>query len=333
VELILKVWLFLFLVLSATLSLSAYSASPTDTPTMYKYLDDKGNVVLSTNLPPAYASKGFSIVDSYGRVIEEIPPAKTKEQIAEDRRREAVRASEQKKLDEQNKADEELLKQFTTLKDIERARENQINSIHVEIELREAAANRSRKQLEENQQMAADLERQGKAIPSIITENITDFQKRIEDANAFIADRKAQQDEVNKKFADDMARFRGLNIQRLQKVNLNRSEQLRAEQYHYNCQDLEDCAKAWQLVQLYVNKNSTTPIQVLTETLIVTQAPTKDTDISLTASKVPDKQMNYTIQLEITCNDSPDGNSVCIGDRVKEIKAGMIRFINTYRNQ
>ncbi len=293
-------------------------------------MNDKGVIVLSTNLPPKYAAKGFSIVDSYGRTLEVIPPAKTKQQIAEAKRREQIRITEQKKIDLQNKADAELLRQFTTLEDIERAKQNQIKSIDIEIEIREAAANRSRNQLEDDQKKAADYERQGKTVPKVIRENIISFQQSIEDSHQFVKKRKEKQAKINTKFENDIARFRGLNLQRLRKAGIDRKERNRLKLYQYNCKDLAECVKAWQLAQLYANQNSTTPIQAITETIIVTQPPKRNTDISLTISKVPDKEMNYSIQMQVSCNDSPDGKSLCLTYKVKSIQSGLVPFIRTY---
>ncbi len=323
----LKKW-FSFIMVVAFLSLVMGSLlAATDQPEMYKYKDSKGNWVISSNLPPKYASKGFSIVDNYGRVIEVIPPAKTREEIEADKIREAFQKAEQQKITEQIKLDRDLLRQFTTVKDLQRARNNQLQSVDVEIEIREASTKRSRTLLEKNQTDAANYERQGKPIPKIIAENIEAYLQRIANSNEFIKEREQQKQEIKKNFDSRIARFRELNQQRLRRANIDATQRKEEERYSFSCKDLSECAKAWQLAQLYVNKHSTTGILVITDTLIVTEKPVKNTDISLTFSRIPDRKNKISIHLEVYCNDSPDGTSLCLGNKVKNIKAGFVPYV------
>ena len=76
---------------------------------MYRYTDENGQVVISSTIPQEATKRGYDILGSNGRVIETIPPAPTKEEIAA---REAEK-QRQKELAEQREKDRQLLKRFS----------------------------------------------------------------------------------------------------------------------------------------------------------------------------------------------------------------------------
>ena len=161
---------------------------------MYKYKDKDGVTVIKDFLPSEVVPRGYSIVDKYGNVIEVVSRVKTKEEKAAEKLRKKQAAEEEAKIRKQLKRDNELLRQFTTKVDIVRARENQLNSIRVEIGIRASNTNRIKRQLKKYQSKAADFERRGQPVPKALEDNIEISLKQIEDSADFITEKNIEQD-------------------------------------------------------------------------------------------------------------------------------------------
>jgi hypothetical protein len=61
--------------LLATLALPAVAAN------IYKYLDENGGTVFNSYIPAEYVSKGYTILNAQGQVIQVVPRAATPEEI------------------------------------------------------------------------------------------------------------------------------------------------------------------------------------------------------------------------------------------------------------
>lgn len=88
-------------------------AAPGGAVELYRYVNDKGVVVLDRQgVPPQYIGKGYQVLNDQGRVIRTVPPAPTAEEL---RQRKAAQA--------QASSDAQLLRLYSSLEDVDRARE------------------------------------------------------------------------------------------------------------------------------------------------------------------------------------------------------------------
>jgi len=148
------------------------SVSATSGPEFYRYVDDKGNVVITQALPPTMAKRGYQVVTAQGEVLRVVKPALSDEEFA------ALKAKElNAKL--QELADKELLVRFRSISEIEIALERRRNDISYNKSLLEANIEAFQAQLAQFNERATDYERQQMDVPLTIRKSVSDAEKDI----------------------------------------------------------------------------------------------------------------------------------------------------------
>jgi hypothetical protein len=112
-------WILLAVALAGAGVAQAQSQSPKGGRTLYKWVDDQGQVHYGDHIPPEYASQESQIVNGQGVEIAHIDAQKSAEQLA---------AEEQKKLAaiETQHRDQNLLNTYVSLQEIERLRDQRL---------------------------------------------------------------------------------------------------------------------------------------------------------------------------------------------------------------
>lgn len=322
--------LTLSLLASLALSGATLAATGTGPKTLFRYKDENGVTVVNNILPPEVVSRGYSIVNKQGQVLEVVPPAKTKAELAADKQA----TQKARELEAQRKAakkrDQTLLNSFSAMDDITRARDNQLGAIDVTISVAEGNISRVKGQLESQQQKAADIERSGKAIPVPITRDIEDSLRQIKESQRFIADKRAEQDRLRQRFEADIVRFQELHAERLVRAS-ERGQSLPMGLAHgtYACQGAEQCDKVWALAQLYARENATTRLEIITDTIILTSEPKTDRDVALSISRVPGADDKEQIVVEIRCTKSEAGTAQCQSSEVAALPSGFAAYVDS----
>ncbi len=180
---------------------------------LYRYKNASGVIVLDSKIPKEYVSKGYSIIDAYGSVIEEIPPALSEEEkqklAAEEKA--ALELDRKKKL--RAKADEKLLKTFADPEDAERARDRQIETLDIQINITRGNIKRLEESLVLENQKAANMERSGSKVSEEILQSIARIENQIKKANSFILGKEQEKVDLKKVFEVDIQRLRQLKQQ------------------------------------------------------------------------------------------------------------------------
>ncbi|MES2819158.1 MAG: DUF4124 domain-containing protein [Pseudomonadota bacterium] len=160
---------------------------------LYRYTNDKGVVVLDRQgVPAQYIGKGYEVLNDQGRVVQVVPPAPSPEEM---QRILAERA--------RAKTDAQLLRLYSTVEDVERAKERKLNELDGVIGVARGNLQSLRSQQANLQNQAADHERAGRAVPehlltqidnlkgeqASVQKDIARFQQNRKDAEAsFTAD-------------------------------------------------------------------------------------------------------------------------------------------------
>lgn len=322
----------LLAVIATSLALTVHAAAqPKGGPgVLYRYVDENGSTVVKDYLPPEVVPKGYTILNTYGQTIEVVPPVKTKAELAEEKRLKAAQAAEERAKREAARRDAELMRQFTAVEDLMRARDTQLSALDVQISIRNGQNNLLTSQLEEMQRHAADYERRGQPVPSQLLKDIQESQRQIEENKKFVDGQNAEKNRIAERFKADIVRFKELQAQRL----LRKREEtgvvgVEGSTSVVFCRDNEQCRKVWQLAQIYARDNSTRSLEIVTDTLILTGKPVKETDITLAFSKVPEREQGSQVVLEVSCHNSDEGNALCAGDRVRQIVNGFESYMNS----
>ncbi|MBC9252862.1 DUF4124 domain-containing protein [Pseudomonas alcaligenes] len=160
----------------------------------YRYVNDKGVTVIDRlGVPPEFIEKGYEVVNEQGRVLRVVPPAPS---MAERKRILADKA--------QAKSDAQLLRIYTEVADVDRARDRKLAELDGVISVAQSNLGSLRTQQANLQSKAAEVERSGRPVPEHLlvqidnlrieqeglSKDILRYQKNREDAEAsFAADR------------------------------------------------------------------------------------------------------------------------------------------------
>ena len=140
---------------------------------LYRYVNDKGVTVLDRQgVPHQYIGKGYEVLNEQGRVVRVVPPAPTPEEV-----RRMLKAKEQAKSDAQ------LLRLYTSVDDVDRARNRRLAELDGLIGVTRGNLQSLRTQQDNLQRQAADHERAGRQVPEELVkqiENVKSDQRRLQ---------------------------------------------------------------------------------------------------------------------------------------------------------
>ena len=175
----------------------------------YRYTDEQGQTVLDDHVPPEHTHRGYQVLNTQGQIVEEVPPAATEEDLAE-RRRERDAEREQARL---AAWDASLLRRYSSVEDIEAARDRAIKEIEVRISILRSNLLSTKAQIEREQSRAADLERRGIAVPEELTDTLQVLKEEIDDIEQSVAARREEIEDVKADYQRDIERFEILRPQ------------------------------------------------------------------------------------------------------------------------
>ncbi|MCI0591126.1 MAG: hypothetical protein L0Y67_05930 [Gammaproteobacteria bacterium] len=165
-----------------------------------------GNVV-----PPEYSQRGHEELSTQGVVVDKQAPAKTPEELEEERRLGAIQAEEERKVKEQEIADQVLLDTFASEDDLILARDGKLAALEQVIDVTESRIQKLEKTLNEDLSMAAAMERSGKPPSEAIQKDIEEMRQQIAQNRAHIESLRNEQQAVRDVFEANLARFKELN--------------------------------------------------------------------------------------------------------------------------
>lgn len=161
-------------------------------------------------VPPEYAQKSHQELSESGMVKKETERAKTDEELAEQKRLEKIQAEKDKLAAEQKKKDAILLQTYSSVEDIERARDERVTQLEAAIKLTEARSEKINGDLDKRIQKAAAAERAGKTPSEALLKDIESLKRQIKNNNKFIEDKRAEQEVIKENHAKDIAHFKKL---------------------------------------------------------------------------------------------------------------------------
>lgn len=177
---------------------------------LYKWVDENGQVRYGDRIPPRYAKQRQETLNERGIVVETRAAAKTAEQLAEEQRQARLAAEEKRRRDEQAAKDRILLDTFTNEDEMIMTRDGKIEAVEAVIRVTHGRIDNLRQRLAQETTQAANIERAGKPVPETIRRQIAESRKQIRQNLAYIERKKAEQQDIRRKFEADIQRFREL---------------------------------------------------------------------------------------------------------------------------
>ena len=191
-------------------TLSGLTLSASVQARMKCWTNNEGIKECGDTVPPEFAQKGHQELGKGGIVREETERAKTPEEIEEAERLAKIEAEKQKQEDEKKKLDQILLQTFSTVGDIERARDERVTALEASIKLTQARSEKIQLDLDKRIQSAANEERSGNTPSEALLKDIESLKRQLKNNESFISDKRAEQEAIKKSHAEDIARFKKL---------------------------------------------------------------------------------------------------------------------------
>ena len=161
-------------------------------------------------VPPEFAQKGHSEMGSHGVVTGKKERVKTKQELEEEARQAALEKKQMEIEAEQARQDRILLDTFTSVEELEAARDDKIAVIESAITLSNKRTEKTQEDLDKRIQAAAAAERAGNAPNEALLKDIEVLKGRIENNKVFIAERRKEQEAVKAEAEADISRFKTL---------------------------------------------------------------------------------------------------------------------------
>jgi hypothetical protein len=185
-------------------------AQPKGSAQMYRYMNDEGNKVIAYQVPPEFVSRGYEVLSPTGaliRVVPRQPGEGERADIDAQTRLDREAAAEQERL---QKWDESLLLRYSSIEDIEAARDRALTELRVRVSILRGKLRSLKQQVENYQALAADEERQGRDVSPQHLAAISDLRADIGVTERAINDREREIASVNESYDRDVERFSSL---------------------------------------------------------------------------------------------------------------------------
>lgn len=171
-----------------------------DATELYRYVNDKGITVLDRSVPPQFVSRGYEVLDKDGRVKQVVPAAPTPDELR------AMREAEQEQR-RQRSSDETLLRLYSSVADLDRAHQRQIQQIETLIATAEAGLMTLRSQRDDVQSRAASQERAGRKVDPLLLQQLENIEAERRRLERQIRSNRAEIDAVNTAFTSRRERL------------------------------------------------------------------------------------------------------------------------------
>ena len=205
--------------LITALGITSFAASAGQ---IYRFKDESGVTTMSKILPPHAAQNGYDILDDKSfRLIEQVEPALTAEQIVEEDMRiaaekEAERLAElaekerKEQLRQETIYNNNLLASYQSEQDLLRAKATEITYLFSQLSKTEDFVTKNNKKLHQLQQQAAEIEISGKSISANFQMRLDAVQQELENEHAEIKRLKSEIKNRDSQFSTDLTRLREL---------------------------------------------------------------------------------------------------------------------------
>ena len=203
----------LYLVFISLITVSA-GVEARETKKLLCWTNSDGVKECGDKLPPEYAQEGHEVLNKSGRVVKETERVKTEEELAEAKKQAAIKAAAAKAAKEQAAKDKILLDTFSSVEDIELARDSKIATLQSSISIAEKRGIKLQESLDSRVNQAAADEREGKTPPPQLLKNIESLKRQIKDNNDFLANSRNEKEAVAAAYNNDIVRYKELTAKK-----------------------------------------------------------------------------------------------------------------------
>ena len=158
-------------------------------------------------VPPEYAQKSHREISNQGITLEESAKVKTEEERLEEKRLLAIQKEEEAKKAEAKAQDKILLDTYSNTDDIQMTSDGKVAALESTINLANKRNEKIQSALDKRTAAAAAEELAGKQPSEELLKDIRSLKRQVNNNNKFIADKRAEQEETRKEYANKIDRF------------------------------------------------------------------------------------------------------------------------------
>lgn len=167
----------------------------------YRYINENGVKVISTQIPSRYVKRGYDIITVNGRLIERVAPEPTgaeKEKLRKQQK-------EQQRLKEW---DAELLKRYSHPADIESAKQRKLAQNMNSIGILKRNVEKIDQEINRYQSLAASDEREGRDVSADTLESIERLKRERSVELNEVSEREQERKQIVESYDKDIERFK-----------------------------------------------------------------------------------------------------------------------------
>lgn len=170
----------------------------------YVYKDRQGNTIMEDHVPPELMHRGYNVVNANGVTLKVVPPEKK-----------TVKKVEKPRFNpgSLSAADLLLLRSYSSVQDIETARDSRITQIHEIINSTISHALAFERNLADMKLRHKQLTAAGELVSPKLLADIRLIEGRIAESRSYIARKESESERLFKQYESDISRFKQLQAQ------------------------------------------------------------------------------------------------------------------------
>jgi hypothetical protein len=187
---------------------------PAGAGTIKKWVDENGTTHYGDSVPPQYVNQGSTEISSQGLVVKKTERAMTlEERKAQEDEKVRQQEAEQKAL-EQQRRDKALLNTFTDEKEIDLARDRNLQQADLQVKSTDLRIKQLEDRLAQLRKQAENATRSGQSAPVGLQQDIADLGRDILHLRDGNQQKKKEMEAIRAKFDADKQRFRELTLKK-----------------------------------------------------------------------------------------------------------------------
>lgn len=177
---------------------------------MYKWVDEKGVTHYGDSIPAQYAPRGSTELSKGGTVLKKTDPALTPEQIKAKEDAEARKKEDAKATVEKERKDKALLDSYTNEKEIDMARDRNLQQTDVAIQGTQTRLKPVQAKLDGLRRHVESLKKSKRPIPADVTEDVLEAEKTVAQLNNDIKLKILEKETIRAKYEAEKMHYREL---------------------------------------------------------------------------------------------------------------------------
>ena len=174
---------------------------------LYRYQNDAGVTVVDWAMPAAYVSNGYEILNESGQVVSVVPPAKTATELEQDAAAARSRAADTAAEAAQLERDTFLLRRYSTVQDIEAARDRSLRELDIRIAILSSQRETLSQQLARHEDALAARAQLDEEATQYGQDTVAALKAEIQSLDDAAKGRQQQAAAVAEAYGRDIARF------------------------------------------------------------------------------------------------------------------------------